>query len=83
MLADIAQTGTPMKAIKFSDLPIGTFFYFPGCGALCLKTKSDSYQPEGYSSKPTRGLNSPVILSEEDFDGRPICDSAHVEGDVG
>lgn len=69
--------------MKFSDLPIGTFFYFPGCGALCLKTKLDSYQPAGYSSKPTRGLNSPVILSEEDFDGRPIEADSHVEGDVG
>lgn len=67
---------------KFSDLPIGTFFRFHPQGALCVKTKADAYQPEGYSSKPTRGLNSPVILSEEDFDGRPICDATHVAGNV-
>jgi hypothetical protein len=69
--------------MKFSDLPIGTFFYFPGCGALCLKTKADAYQPKGYSSKPTRCIDSPVMVAEEDFDGRPICDATYIEGDVG
>lgn len=67
--------------MKFSDLPIGTFFRFHQPGALCLKTKADAYQPAGYSSKPTRCIDSPVILAEEDFDGRPICDATYIEGE--
>lgn len=58
--------------MKFEDLPIGTFFRFHPSGALCLKTGLDSYQPAGYKSGKTRCLQSPVIVSEEDFDGRPI-----------
>ena len=59
--------------MKFEDLPIGTFFRFHPSGTLCLKTGFDAYQPAGYKSGKTRCLQLPVIIVEEDFDGRPTC----------
>lgn len=53
-------------SLKFSDLPIGSRFRFHSYGCICTKTKADSYSFEGGSSKPTRCVESPVILEITD-----------------